>query len=106
MKLFIDGEKFKDKHGCWPTSFFFGEVKGCKRLIYETVNRDGFENINEKTIFNTFCTITILAVDYFKTIFTLFNIEIVSLGLRLVEINNFILLFIYNFIQEKILLYI
>jgi hypothetical protein len=38
MKLFVDGEIYKDRHGCWPISFYFGETHGCRRLLYKNIN--------------------------------------------------------------------
>lgn len=40
MKLFVVGELYKERNGCWPISYYFGEINGCRRTI------DGFENKN------------------------------------------------------------
>ena len=47
MKLFILGEIYKDRHNCWPVSYYFGERKGCQRTINETVEtiKENFDSM-------------------------------------------------------------
>jgi hypothetical protein len=48
MKLFVIGEIHKDRNGCWPISYYFGDKIGCKKQIQKNI--DGFENIESKDI--------------------------------------------------------
>jgi hypothetical protein len=43
MKLFVIGEIHKDRNGCWPISYYFGDKLGCKKQIQKDINIDGFE---------------------------------------------------------------
>jgi hypothetical protein len=80
MKLFVVGEMYKEQHGCWPISYYFGEINGCRRTIYENV--DGFENI--KTL------------DFIRNKF--------DFSIFLTKMNDLIVstqFFMYNIMKEK-----
>lgn len=38
MKLFVDADSHRHNNSCLPTTFYFGEKDGCRRLIDNTVN--------------------------------------------------------------------
>lgn len=118
MKLFIDGEIYKDVHGCWPISFYFGDTNGCKRLIYDSVKSDHFHDTGNAEGFKTISNIPILPFHYdftevvllviknlIKNLIKLMNMifyEITSLGIYILEINESIKSFIYQFAKEKL----
>jgi hypothetical protein len=55
MKLFVIGEIHKDRNGCWPISYYFGDSIGCKKQIQKNI--DGFEVLktnNFSEIINSF----------------------------------------------------
>lgn len=104
MKLFIDGEIFNDAHGCLPISFYFGQSNGCKRLIYNTIDQDGFQTItpqvdkNDNIIFD----ISYFIFNFFrKNIINIFN-EIILFGKFIVETNDILKSVIYKFGKEKV----
>ena len=102
MKLFIDGEIYKDQHGCWPISMYFGEVNGCKRLIYDTVNVDGFKTMNNTNMiqesFNFIYVVIKIFIENIKWILNGFRL----FGMYIVEMNEFIKSYIYQFAKEKV----
>jgi hypothetical protein len=109
MKLFIDGEIYNDKHGCWPISFYFGEVNGCKRMIYDTINTDGFQTMTKDTTngnsvnteFSYLSIINMIIISILKYL-KLFMNEITLFGLYIVETNDLIKSYIYQFVKEKV----
>lgn len=48
IKLFVIGEIHKDRNGCWPISYYFGDSIGCKKQIQKNI--DGFEVLKSEDI--------------------------------------------------------
>ena len=83
MKLFILGEIYKDRHGCWPISYYFGEKNGCQRTINKNaeVIKENFDSLPSKTFYS------------FEIINKTFSENIISC-------NNSILQFFFYFFSE------
>lgn len=82
IKLFIDGERYHQSHGCWPISFYFGDKDGCKRKIYKNIEETS-KNITSKT--ENFQTLT----SFIKQGNT-----------NIVQYNENILSFFYHLVKE------
>lgn len=97
IKLFVDGEIYKDRHGCWPISFYFGEKDGCRRMIYKNV--DGFENI-ENTIkeSNVVTNVFQIICKFLQKIYNNWINELTFISNKIVELNKSIVLIIYDFV--------
>ena len=92
MKLFILGEIYKDHHGCWPISYYFGERSGCQRIIYEKV-KNHQENFESHVSSSTF-------LNKIKTIF--FNMKTTNLFFseKIIQCQQYIFSFFFYFFKE------
>lgn len=102
MKLFVDGEIYKDRYGCWPISFYFGETNGCRRIIYKNVNAsidkavsETFENRNNNSYFQELFSGIL-------NIISKINTKISNIFNQWVVLNEFIRKSISLIIQEKL----
>ena len=99
MKLFVIGEIYKERHGCWPISYYFGEKNGCQRMIYQNVesNQENFISRQKKKTF-------MFKINQISSILTFiwilcknFNI---ALSEKIIQGNQYIMRFFVSFFEE------
>ena len=108
MKLFIIGEIYKNRHGCWPISYYFGEKSGCQRMIYQTIdtnienfelqnnNNNNDDNNSNTTLFNKIIVTPLTITNMIKNVNS-------YLSNGIIQCNNYILRFFFHFFKETIL---
>ena len=103
MKLFVDGEIYKDRHGCWPISFYFGETHGCRRIIYKNIN-NSHKKSSKEIIHEHYENKNNGIANFQKIIFKFFNIlkYVNDVLNKMIELNESTQKNIYIILKEKI----
>ena len=97
MKLFILGEIYKDRHGCWPISYYFGERSGCQRMIDQKIEnyKESFEKQINASSSSSFMDKIKKRVSSLKNM-NLFVSE------KIIQFHHFLLTFFFYFFKERI----
>ena len=101
IKLFVIGEIYKERHGCWPISYYFGEKSGCQRMIYQNIelNQENFiSRQKNKTILFQIKRILFI----FEYIWLLWKDLNISLSKKILQGNQYIIHFFVSFYKEII----